>query len=258
MSPEIAAKPRILAVIPARLASTRLPRKVLREIAGEPMLTWVYRAARACPLLDQVLIATDADEVLAFAQQHGLPAVFTPVDCASGTDRVHAVAESIQADIYVNIQGDEPMVRPEHLTALLEPFTRPEVQVTTLATPCAEDQSNNPNAVKVVTASNGRALYFSRAIIPHDRDRQGGIAYKKHLGLYAFRSDALKKFPRLPPSKLEAAEKLEQLRFLENGIDLYVTETPYDTIGVDTEEDLQRVEKILLDREQANQKGSSS
>ena len=242
---EPSVKQRTLAVIPARLASTRLPRKVLRQIAGEPMLAWVYRAARACPLLDQVLIATDSDEVLAFAQQHGLPAVFTPADCASGTDRVHAVAQSIPADIYVNIQGDEPMLRPEHIEALLKPFSNYEVQVSTLATPCTADQIDNPNAVKVVTNTNGRALYFSRATIPCDRDRQGSVAYRKHLGIYAYRKAALEKFPKLPPSPLEAAEKLEQLRFLENGIDIYVTETPYDTIGVDTEEDLERVEKIL-------------
>lgn len=238
-------KQRILAVIPARLGSTRLPRKVLREIAGEPMIAWVYRAARACPLLDQVLIATDSDEVLAFAQEHNLPAVFTPVDCASGTDRVHAVAESIAADIYVNIQGDEPLLRPEHLDALLEPMARPEVEVATLATRCAPDQVNNPNAVKVVIASNGRALYFSRATLPYDRDNAGGIVYRKHLGIYAYRKSALQRFPRLPPSALEAAEKLEQLRFLENGIEIHVTDTPYDTIGVDTEEDLQAVEAIL-------------
>jgi 3-deoxy-manno-octulosonate cytidylyltransferase (CMP-KDO synthetase) len=245
--------PRTLAVIPARLASTRLSRKVLREIAGEPMLAWVYRAARACPLLDQVLIATDSDEVLAFAQQHGMPAVFTPADCASGTDRVHAVAQSIPSDIYVNIQGDEPMLRPEHIEALLKPFSNYEVQISTLATPCAprrgenqiEDQIDNPNAVKVVTAADGRALYFSRAAIPYDRDRQGSVPYLKHLGLYAYRRETLQRFPNLPPSKLEAAEKLEQLRFLENGIDIHVTQTPYDTIGVDTEEDLQRVEGIL-------------
>src|ERR1700757_3664284 len=115
-------KPRILAVIPARLASTRLPRKVLREIAGQPMIAWVYRAARACPLLDQVLIATDSEEVLAFAQDHSLPAVFTSEDCPSGTARVHAVAESIPADIYVNIQGDEPLIRAEHLDAILAPL----------------------------------------------------------------------------------------------------------------------------------------
>lgn len=239
---------RTLAVIPARLASTRLPRKVLREIAGEPMLAWVYRAAKACTLLDQVLIATDSDEVMEFARKNGMPAVFTPADCASGTDRVHAVAEAIPADIYVNVQGDEPMLRPEHITALLEPFARPEVEVATIATPCSADQINNPNAVKVVTAANGRALYFSRATIPFDRDGRGGIAYRKHLGLYAYRRAALQRFPKLAPSALEAAEKLEQLRFLENGMDIYVTETPYDTIGVDTDEDLRRVEEILRAR----------
>jgi 3-deoxy-manno-octulosonate cytidylyltransferase (CMP-KDO synthetase) len=238
-------KPRILAVIPARLGSTRLPRKVLREIAGEPMIAWVYRAARACPLLDQVLIATDSDEVLSFAQEHNLPTVFTPEDCASGTDRVHAVAESIAADIYVNIQGDEPLLRPEHLDALLEPMARPEVEVSTLATRCSPEHVRNPNAVKVVTTANGRALYFSRATIPCDRDNAGGILYRKHLGIYAYRKGALQRFPGLRPSALEAAEKLEQLRFLENGIDIYVADTPYDTIGVDTEEDLRAVEAIL-------------
>ena len=241
-------KARIIAVIPARLGSTRLPRKVLREIAGQPMIGWVYRAARACPLLEQVLIATDSEEVLAFAQEHSLPAVFTPEDCPSGTDRVHAVAESIPADICVNIQGDEPLIRPEHLDALLAPLSQPDVQVATLATPCSPDQIHNPSAVKVVTAADGRALYFSRATIPYDRDNAGVIAYRKHLGIYAYRKAALQRFPKLPTSKLEAAEKLEQLRFLEYGIDIYVAETPYDTIGVDTEEDLRAVEAILSAR----------
>jgi 3-deoxy-manno-octulosonate cytidylyltransferase (CMP-KDO synthetase) len=241
-------KPRILGVIPARLGSTRLPRKVLREIAGQPMIGWVYRAARACPLLDQVLIATDSEEVLAFAQEHSLPAVFTPADCPSGTDRVHAVAESIPADIYVNIQGDEPLIRPEHLDALLAPFTRPDVQVATLSTPCSPEHIHTPSAVKVVTATDGRALYFSRATIPYDRDNSGGITYRKHLGIYAYRKQALQRFPKLPPSQLEAAEKLEQLRFLENGFDIYVADTPYDTIGVDTEEDLRAVEALLSAR----------
>lgn len=238
----------MLGVIPARLASTRLPRKVLREIAGEPMLAWVVRAARACALLDEVLIATDSEEVMDFARRRGLAAVLTPADCASGTDRVYAVAQSVRADIYVNIQGDEPMLRPEHIAALLEPFARAEVEVATLATPCAAEDIGNPNAVKVVTAANGRALYFSRATIPLDRDGRGGVAYRKHLGIYAYRRAALQRFPMLAPSALEAAEKLEQLRFLENGVDVYVTETPFDTIGVDTEEDLRRVEKILRAR----------
>ena len=236
---------KVLGVIPARLASTRLTRKVLREIAGEPMVSWVYRAARACSRLDDVLIATDSAEVLSFAESRGYRAAMTPAECASGTDRVYAVAQSIEADIYVNIQGDEPLLRPEHLDALLGPMTRPEVEVTTLATRCSPDQVHNPNAVKVVAAANGRALYFSRATLPYDRDNVGGFAYRKHLGIYAYRKNALKRFPGLLPSSLEAAEKLEQLRFLENGIDVYVADTPYDTIGVDTEEDLRRVEEIL-------------
>jgi 3-deoxy-manno-octulosonate cytidylyltransferase (CMP-KDO synthetase) len=236
---------RVLCVIPARLASTRLPRKVLREIAGEPMLAWVYRAARACSQLDQVLIATDSEEVMEFAQSHSFPAVFTPEDCASGSDRVYAVAQSIAADIYVNVQGDEPMLRPEHIDALLEPMVRPEVQVATLSTPCAPDLVQNPNTVKVVTAMDGHALYFSRAAIPYDRDSAGSVPYQKHLGLYAYRRSALDRFPKLPPSRLESIEKLEQLRFLENGIDVYVTSTPYDTIGVDTEEDLKAAGALL-------------
>lgn len=235
----------ILGVIPARLASTRLPRKVLREIAGEPMLAWVYGAARACAQLNQVLIATDSEEVMDFACARGFSAVLTPADCASGSDRVYAVAQSIAADIYVNIQGDEPMLRPEHLDALLEPMTRPEVEVATISTPCPPEQVHNPSAVKVVTAADGRALYFSRSAIPFERDGAGGIPYQKHLGLYAYRKSALGRFPGLPSRRLEEIERLEQLRFLENGIDIYVASTPFDTIGVDTEEDLRAVEQLL-------------
>ena len=238
----------VLAVIPARLGSTRLPRKVLREIAGEPMIAWVYRAARACPLLDRVLIATDSEEVLNFAQAHSLPAVFTPEDCPSGTDRVYAVAQSIPADIYVNIQGDEPLLTPEHFTPLLELFERPEVQVSTLAVRCPAADIHNPNAVKVVTAADGRALYFSRATIPYDRDNSGFAGYRKHLGVYAYRKAALDRFAALPASWLERVERLEQLRLLDNGIDIHVAPAPSDTIGVDTEEDLRAVEAILSAR----------
>ncbi len=246
-------KPRVLGVIPARLASTRLPRKMLLELAGEPMLAWVYRAARACPALDQVLIATDSGEIMMLAQQLGLPAMLTP-DCASGTDRVHAVAQAISADIYVNIQGDEPLLRPEHFSALLAPMlTNPKdgriVGVATLATPCTSQEFHSPHAVKVVCARDGRALYFSRAPIPQDRDGTGhGAPPLKHLGLYAFRREILERFPYLPPSRLEATEKLEQLRLLENGIDLWVSITPYDTRGVDTAEDVATVEAMLLAR----------
>ncbi len=210
------------------------------------MLAWVYRAAQSCGQLSQVLIATDSEEVLAFADRFGFEAAMTPVDCASGTDRLHFVAQGLPADIYVNVQGDEPLLRPEHIDALLRPLlANPDAMVSTLATTCAPDQIANPNAVKVVTAANGRALYFSRAAIPFDRDRAGLAVYRKHLGLYAYRKSALDRFPALPASALEAAERLEQLRFLENGIDIYVEPTEFDTIGVDTEEDLRAVEALL-------------
>src|ERR1700722_15529802 len=152
-------QPHILGVIPARLASTRLPRKVLREIAGRPMLAWVYEAARACPQLDSVVIATDSGEVAALCRDNGWPCMMTSPDLLSGSDRVHAVSLTHPADIYVNIQGDEPLLRPEHLTALLTPFADSAVDVTTLKVRCAAGDLHNPNAVKVVTSLDHRALY---------------------------------------------------------------------------------------------------
>ncbi len=240
----------MLGVIPARLASTRLTRKVLRPIAGRPMLAWVYEAAIACPQLDRVVIATDSDEVANLCHQNNWPVQLTSPNLASGTDRVHAVAQQLPADIYVNIQGDEPLLKPGHITALLRPFARPRVEVSTLKVLCAPENIPNPNAVKVVTAADGRALYFSRATIPFNRDPEHNPTpqYWKHIGLYAYRKATLDRFPTLPHSTLEHTERLEQLRFLENGIDIHVEPTDFDTIGVDTEEDLQRVESLLLKR----------
>jgi 3-deoxy-manno-octulosonate cytidylyltransferase (CMP-KDO synthetase) len=247
-----APKPYVLGVIPARLASTRLPRKVLLPVAGEPLLAWVYRAARACPGLDEVVVAADSSEVEEVCARYGLPCLMTSPELPSGTDRLHAVAQSRSklrpADIYVNIQGDEPLLRPEHIAALLAPFAQPQVEVTTLKVRCAPGEIADPNAVKVVTAADGRALYFSRAAIPYDRDRAGDVPYWKHLGLYAYRAAALERFASLPPSPLERTERLEQLRLLEAGIALYVGETEFDTIGVDTAADLQRVEAVLQAR----------
>jgi 3-deoxy-manno-octulosonate cytidylyltransferase (CMP-KDO synthetase) len=237
-------------VIPARLSSTRLSRKVLRIIAGRPMVEWVWRAAMASGLMDPVVVATDSGEVALVLRERGIPVAMTPVDCPSGSDRVRKVARQIDADIYVNIQGDEPTLTPEFFPPLLALFDRAEVEVATLAVPCPADEIANPNAVKVVTALDGRALYFSRATIPFDRDGGGGGAgfagYRKHLGIYAYRKAALERFAALAPSPLEKVEKLEQLRLLENGIALYVADAPRDTIGVDTEEDLVRAEKQLL------------
>jgi 3-deoxy-manno-octulosonate cytidylyltransferase (CMP-KDO synthetase) len=236
---------RIAGVIPARLQSTRLSRKVLRPIAGRPMVEWVWRAAAASGQMDPVVVATDSDEVASVCKESGIPVIMTSPDCASGSDRVREVARQIDADIYVNIQGDEPTLTADFFPPLLAPFQRAEVDVTTLAVPCPPEEFNNPNAVKVVTALDGRALYFSRAAIPFDRDGDGFTGYKKHLGIYAYRKAALERFAALPPGKLERVERLEQLRLLENGMTLYVADAPRDTIGVDTEEDLLRAEKIL-------------
>jgi 3-deoxy-manno-octulosonate cytidylyltransferase (CMP-KDO synthetase) len=238
---------RILAVIPARLASTRLPRKVLRSIAGQPMLAWVYQAASACPQLDGVVIATDSNEVAHLCRQHNWPFRLTSPDLPSGSDRVQAIAQEIPAEIYVNIQGDEPLLQPAHISALLQPFRQPDVQVSTLRTPCTPENIHNPNAVKVVTAPDGRALYFSRAPIPFHRDPDHTHSqFWKHIGLYAYTAEALRRFTVLPPSPLEQTERLEQLRFLENNIPVHVATTSIDTVGVDTEDDLRIVEAILL------------
>jgi len=237
-------KLRTLGVVPARLASTRLPRKVLREIAGKPLLVWVVEAARACQQLGRVVVATDSDEVGALCAARGIAFEMTSPELPSGTDRIHAVAQKIDADVYVNIQGDEPLIKPEHIAALLRPFDREAVGVTTLKVRCTPENIATPNAVKVVTAADGRALYFSRATIPYDRDG-AKPEYWKHIGLYAYRKAALDRFPTLPQSALEQTERLEQLRFLENGIDIYVEPTAHDTVGVDTEADLQLVDRLL-------------
>jgi 3-deoxy-manno-octulosonate cytidylyltransferase (CMP-KDO synthetase) len=235
----------IVAVIPARIASTRLPRKILREIAGKPMLAWVYEAARNSTALNEVIVATDSDEIASLCVKNGWAVRMTSPDCKSGTERVVDVAREVSADVYVNVQGDEPLTRPEHLDRLVALMQDSAVQVGTLRTPCGTVDVDNPNAVKCVADSHGRALYFSRATIPFDRDRGGAAQYFKHLGFYAYRASALEKFISWPESSLEKSERLEQLRFLENGIAIHVADTPFDTVGVDTEEDLRRVEQIL-------------
>lgn len=236
-----------IAVIPARLASTRLPRKMLREIGGKPLIGVVYEAVRASPLLADVIVATDSDEIMAVCQNYGWKARMTSASHRSGTERVHEISESEFADVFINVQGDEPMVRSEQIARLLEVMRNEQAQVGTLMTPAVDIDVPNPNAVKVVTDLNGRALYFSRATIPFDRDCTQP-RYFKHLGLYAYRKPALDRFVTLPESSLEKSERLEQLRFLENGISIYVGETPHDSIGVDTEEDLQHVIGILRKR----------
>lgn len=245
----------IIGVIPARLASTRLPRKILRDIAGKPMLAWVHQAASSAEVFDRLIVATDAEEVADFCRAQSWECRMTSSALASGTDRVHAVAQQLGReqdrdqpnDIFVNIQGDEPLLRAEHFQALLLPFRLADVEVSTLRTRCPADDIGNPNVVKVVVDRHDRALYFSRATIPFNRDGklETSITYWKHLGLYAYRKHILDRFPRLPSSELEAVERLEQLRLLENGIAIHVEPVEHDTIGVDTEADLEKAAAAL-------------
>lgn len=210
------------------------------------MIAWVYWRARQAQCLDALVVATDSEEIAAYCRGSQFPVAMTSSAHRSGTDRVVEVMGSAAADIYVNIQGDEPMVTADHIELLLRPFRElPETRVSTLKVAITTEQAQNPNNVKVVTDSKGRALYFSRAPIPYDRDGSGRVTYYKHLGLYAYAAEALRQFQALPPSELEQHERLEQLRFLENGIPIAVVETSQDTIGVDTEADLQEVEEYF-------------
>ena len=221
---------------------------MLREVAGKPLLAWTYEAARACPQFTDVVIAIDSEEVEQLCRIHGWPYRMTSPALQSGTDRLYAVSQEIEADLYVNVQGDEPLISSTHIGALLEPFQNARVDASTLKVPCEPGEIDDPNAVKVVTALDGRALYFSRSPIPFDRDRQGSAQRYKHLGLYAYRRAALQEFAKSPQSPLEQTERLEQLRLLENGLALYVREVQETTVGVDTESDLWRVEQLLLAR----------
>jgi len=244
---------KVFGVIPARLGSHRLPRKVLRNILGRPMIEWVYQNARRASCLDGLVVATDSDEVFTHCRDHGIAVEMTSTEHLSGTDRIvevmHRQRECGQAaEIYVNVQGDEPMVLAEHIELLLAPFREaPATQASTLKVPIGLNDARDPDNVKVVTDVEGRALYFSRALIPHNRAglASSRVQYHKHLGLYAYAAGALERFHRLPPSTLEQIEKLEQLRLLENGIPIVVRETSRDTIGVDAEEDVQRVEEYF-------------
>ena len=210
------------------------------------MIARVYDSARQAACLDHLLVATDSPEIESYCRAQGIPAMMTSREHRSGTDRLAEVMAKMPAAIYVNIQGDEPMITPDHLERLLRPFNQePATQVSTLKVAIDAETALDRNVVKVVTDLAGRALYFSRARIPIDRDGTGIVQYFKHQGFYAFSAAALTTFHHLPPSPLEKLEKLEQLRFLENGIDIAVMETPLDTVGVDTEEDLRRVEEYF-------------
>ncbi|HKS66557.1 MAG TPA: 3-deoxy-manno-octulosonate cytidylyltransferase [Candidatus Acidoferrales bacterium] len=242
-------RPDVIAVIPARYASTRLPGKPLAQIAGRPMIQHVVERVRQTQNLTRVIVATDDERIKKAVEGFGGEALLTRNDHRTGTDRVAEVAAHVPAGIYLNVQGDEPLIDPgtidDLVSALLEDDS---VQI---ATPCGAIRQPNdimdPHITKVVRDFDGNALYFSHAPIPWVRDRDGDVVVKhwKHIGLYAFRRDALLEFPTLPPGELERAEQLEQLRWLENGFRIRVVETEYDAVSVDVPEDIPRVEQLL-------------
>ena len=240
---------RTLAVIPARYASTRLPGKPLLDICGKPMIQHVCEAVGRASLVDDVLVATDDERIARAVTEFGGRAVMTSPDCASGTDRLVEIARREQADIYLNVQGDEPLLRPADVDKLVEALLRhPQAAAATPCYPISAGQALDPNLVKVVRNDAGQALYFSRAPMPYDRDGEKQIQYWGHVGMYAYRPAALAVFAAHAPGELERAEKLEQLRLLQHGIGIQMVELPPCAPGVDTEKDLERVRALLEGR----------
>lgn len=238
-----------LCVIPARYASTRLPGKPLKDIAGEPMICRVYDRASLAQRTEATVVATDDKRIETVVEAHGGHAVMTKKDHPTGTDRLAEVAEKLpDYDLIINVQGDEPLIDPELIDSLAAAFDDdPDLQMATVKTEIADEaEQANPNNVKVVTDKNGYALYFSRSLLPYPRHHLGIPVYK-HIGIYAYKRDFLLKYAKLEPTPLERAESLEQLRALENGYRIKVIETTSRFVGVDTEEDLAEVNRIYKD-----------
>jgi 3-deoxy-manno-octulosonate cytidylyltransferase (CMP-KDO synthetase) len=237
----------VVALIPARFNSTRFPGKPLADIDGHPMIEHVYRRVEACPIVSSVIVATDDLRIAARVTAFGGNVRLTRADHNTGTDRLAEVALTLDCDIVVNVQGDEPLIDPRSIVEAVAAFDDQSVQVSTLYRRIENPaELTNPNVVKVVLDRGGFALYFSRAPIPHARDPRGGWPpLYKHIGLYAYRRSALLVLAGLEPTPLERAEALEQLRALEHGIRIKAVETSYDTIGVDTPEDLDEVRRLL-------------
>ncbi len=237
---------RVLCVIPARYASTRLPGKPLRDIAGKPMICRVYERAARAKRIEKTLVATDDERICEAVRSHGGEAMMTAKDHPTGTDRLAEVAAAYgDMDLVINVQGDEPLIEPELIDSLAGLFEEdPELRMATVMTELKdEDEEKNPNNVKVVTDLQGYALYFSRSLLPYPRNA-GKAPVHKHIGIYAYRRDFLLQYAKMQPTPLEQAESLEQLRALENGYRIKVLKTDCRFVGVDTEEDLELVNQI--------------
>ncbi|MCF6176110.1 MAG: 3-deoxy-manno-octulosonate cytidylyltransferase [Victivallaceae bacterium] len=234
-----------IAVIPARYGSTRFPGKVLAPLAGKPMIQWVYEKAVATQV-DEALVATDDIKVIEAVEAFGGNAVMTSPEHPSGTDRIWEAIAELDYDIIINVQGDEPLIPVSVIDELIELMQQtPTVEMATVAVPRPRLELNDPNKVKVVVGDNGRALYFSRSMVPFLREGGADTPTYLHWGIYAYRKDILQRFVTLPESRLEQCEKLEQLRALENGISIDVLLSNLESIGVDTPEDLELAERKL-------------
>jgi 3-deoxy-manno-octulosonate cytidylyltransferase (CMP-KDO synthetase) len=241
-----------IAIIPARFHSTRLPGKALAEIAGRPMIEHVYRRAAAARSVSRVIVATDDERIRDAVKAFGGDAAMTSPSHQSGTDRLAEVAASLDCDLVVNVQGDEPLLAPETIDAAVSAFAdaaadkAPPLEMSTLRRRITDPaELQNPNVTKVVVDRDGFAMYFSRAAIPFTRDGQPRAEAWAHIGLYVYRRDTLLRLASLPPTALERAEALEQLRALDHGIRIKAVETTHDTIGVDTPADLERVRALM-------------
>jgi 3-deoxy-manno-octulosonate cytidylyltransferase (CMP-KDO synthetase) len=238
---------KVIAVIPARYASTRFPGKALALLQGKPIIQHVYEAALSSGLFADVLVATDDERIShAVSSFNGL-VVMTSSRHLSGSDRIAEVVSKMDCDIIFNIQGDEPFISKQPLSDLKEVFEDPTVQVASLMHELTDlCEIENPGNVKVVCDQDGNALYFSRAVIPYDRDGNSTVTYWKHIGVYAYRKKALLRFVSMPQGTLERIESLEQLRLLENGISIRMVQTDYKGIGIDTPEDLEKARQKLV------------
>lgn len=245
---------KFIGIIPARYASTRFPGKPLAMLGGVTVIQRVYQ--QVAGVLDEAYVATDDERIFNAVKDFGGQAVMTSPNHKSGTDRIHEAAETIQtdADVIINVQGDEPFIQKSQLETVKALFDDPQTQIATLGKPFDSiEAATNPNSPKIVTDIHGYALYFSRSVIPYIRGKEQSewlqsFPFLKHIGLYAYRRQVLAEITALPQSPLELAESLEQLRWLQNGYRIKVGLTDVETVGIDTPEDLQRAEQFLASR----------
>lgn len=237
---------KIVAIIPARYHSSRFPGKPLVVIAGKPMIQRVYEQVKQVNDVDEIIVATDDERIYSAVLRFGGKAVMTG-ECSCGTERVYEAVKDYSCDIVVNIQGDEPLIKPEMINELIAVFEEDTVEMATLCKRITEIADiNNPNIVKIVRDKDDNALYFSRHPIPYNRDVRNDVSYFKHIGIYGYKKEFLKKYIQTEKTSLEIAENLEQLRVLESGYKIRVRETVYDSIGVDIPEDILKIDKELM------------